>query len=55
MFGTFFFFYSNVFDLGIAELFIGFGSFLIWVSVVKYFESTKQHYTILRTMGKASP
>lgn len=55
VFGTMFFYASNIFDLGVSELIIGVGTFLIWLSVVKYFENTQHHYTILRTMARASP
>ena len=55
IFGTAFFYASNIFDLSIAELFIGFGAFLIWLSIVQYFENTMYHYTILRTLSVAAP
>jgi hypothetical protein len=40
IFGTLFFYASNIFDLAVSELFIGFGVFLIWISIVQYFENT---------------
>jgi hypothetical protein len=35
--GTLFFLGSDIYHLKLAELLIGFGTFLIWVSIVKYF------------------
>lgn len=55
IFGTIFFYGSNIFNLAITELIIGIGAFCIWISIVKYFKNTPQHYTILRTMMLASP
>lgn len=37
IFGTLFFYASNIFDLEIAEMIIGIGSFFIWLSIVVYF------------------
>jgi hypothetical protein len=55
IFGTLFYSCSNIFRLAMSEMIIGIGSFLVWLSIVKYFENTKNHYTILRTMGVATP
>jgi hypothetical protein len=38
-----------------SEMIIGIGAFLVWISIVKYFENTRNHYTILRTMSVAAP
>ena len=55
IFGTLFYSFSNIFRLAMSEMIIGIGAFLVWISIVKYFENTKNHYTILRTMGVAAP
>jgi hypothetical protein len=41
IFGTIFFYESNIFLLSTSELSIGIGAFLIWVSTVQFFENTK--------------
>ena len=55
IFGTIFFYGSNIFNLALAEMIIGVGAFCIWISIMKYFKNTTYHYTILRTMYLASP
>lgn len=55
IFGTLFFYASNIFRLDVSEMIIGIGSFFIWLSIVKYFENTANHYTILRTCSVAAP
>ena len=55
IFGTFFFYASNIFYLALSEMIIGIGAFCIWVSIVKYFKNTPLHYKILETLQVAAP
>lgn len=43
------------FPIGYAEIFIGFGAFFTWCSIVKYLSNTEDYYVITRTFMKAIP
>ena len=55
IFGTLFTIFQSYFTLGIAELFIGFGAFCTWCSIVKYLANTEDYYVIARTYKQAFP
>ena len=55
IFGSIMLVLSNDFELGYAEVFVGFGAFCSWSSITKYLGNTQHFNIIMRTFSEAIP
>jgi hypothetical protein len=55
IFGSSFYIFSRFFNSKLIEIFIGFGCFFSWVSIIRYLENTRQFSVITRTFSVAIP